>query len=127
MSVSGEIGRITIDPAPWFEGVVEAILRGADRAELARGFHRALAGAMAEACRRVVEGGGPRRVVLCGGVFQNRTLVRMVASELEARGMEAVSPGAVPVNDGGLALGQVMVANAARLDAAAELAVGWED
>ena len=49
-------------------------------------------------------------MALCGGVFQNRILTRLTARELEAAGLQPLMPGAVPVNDGGLALGQALVA-----------------
>ncbi|MEW6074106.1 MAG: carbamoyltransferase HypF, partial [Planctomycetota bacterium] len=62
---------------------------------------------------RVRAAGGPALAVLAGGVFQNRLLTRFVGRELEARGLAHVDPGEIPVNDGGLALGQVLVANAA--------------
>jgi len=127
MAVRGEMDRITIDPSPWFQGAITALAEGKDRAGIARDFHYSLACGTAEACARVAIGGGPRRVVACGGVFQNRMLASMVAQELERRGMQVVLPGRVPVNDGGLALGQVMVAHAAspaRVDGAA---VGWEE
>jgi hydrogenase maturation protein HypF len=60
----------------------------------------------------VRERGGPEKVVLCGGVYQNRILSRMTQRELRRRGLVPVPPAAIPVGDGGLALGQVLVANA---------------
>ena len=127
MAVVEEMGRVTIDPSPWFSGAVAALAAGKDRSAIARDFHYSLACGTAEACARVANGGGPRRVVACGGVFQNRMLASMIALELERRGMQAVLPGQVPVNDGGLALGQVMVAHAASPARVDGTAVGWEE
>ena len=49
---------------------------------------------------------GINRMVLTGGVFQNRILLTSVWRELEAAGIEVLVPSEVPVNDGGIALGQ---------------------
>jgi len=112
LDLTEQDGRIVIDPEPLFSKLVEAVLDGVPGADLAAGFHAALAGAAACACARVRDEGGPAVVVLCGGVFQNRILTRLTALALQAAGLDPVLPGTIPVNDGGLALGQVLVANA---------------
>ena len=58
---------------------------------------------------------GITRVVLSGGVFQNRLLLRKSVSLLEADGFEVFTHRQVPTNDGGIALGQVVIANFARI------------
>ncbi|MGR5147180.1 carbamoyltransferase HypF [Photobacterium alginatilyticum] len=49
-------------------------------------------------------------VVLCGGVFQNRYLHEVCLSKLKTAGHQILSPGLVPINDGGISLGQVWYA-----------------
>jgi hydrogenase maturation protein HypF len=107
-------GGLVLDPAPLFIGLTQAILDNVFAADLGAGFHMALARSLALACARVRDAGDPGLVALCGGVFQNRLLTRLTAHALDKAGLETILPGLVPVNDGGLALGQVMVAGAPR-------------
>jgi hydrogenase maturation protein HypF len=51
-------------------------------------------------------------VVLSGGVFQNRLLLRLTAAALEEAGMRVLTPRLLPPNDGQIAYGQVAVAAA---------------
>jgi hydrogenase maturation protein HypF len=48
-----------------------------------------------------------RRVVLGGGVFQNRLLTEQVTTQLEREGIRCYLQRTTPVNDGGIALGQL--------------------
>jgi len=52
-----------------------------------------------------------RVVVLGGGCFQNRHLRRAIAARLAPLGRRVLTGRNVPVNDGGLALGQAWVAS----------------
>jgi len=53
---------------------------------------------------------GADRVVLSGGVFQNRRLLSATAAGLRAAGLRVMMPERLPCNDGGIAYGQVAVA-----------------
>ncbi len=77
-------------------------------------FHAALAEATARACAMVREGTGLDRVVLGGGVFHNDRFTSELVRRLTGTGFRVFLPGEVPVGDGGIALGQVLVANARR-------------
>jgi hydrogenase maturation protein HypF len=60
---------------------------------------------------------GLNAVALSGGVFQNMLLLRQVVSRLEAREFRVLVHSRVPCNDGGISLGQAVVAAARdRLD-----------
>jgi hydrogenase maturation protein HypF len=61
---------------------------------------------------RIKSAGGPKRVVLSGGVFQNRLLLEWTWQRLEANGFEVYVHHRVPTNDGGISLGQAVVAHA---------------
>jgi hydrogenase maturation protein HypF len=105
-------GTWVLDPA---ETLLRAWLddeRGRPPAEIAGAFHNAVASATAEVCRRIARATGLRRVCLTGGCFQNRLLAERTRALLERLGLEVFAHRAVPPNDGGLSLGQAVVAHA---------------
>ncbi|HMB76879.1 MAG TPA: carbamoyltransferase HypF, partial [Kiloniellaceae bacterium] len=73
-------------------------------------FHRGLARAVVGLCQRLAAPREIDRVALSGGCFQNATLFELVHRGLEAAGLKVLSHEKVPANDGGLALGQALVA-----------------
>jgi len=102
-----EIAGEEIDLRPAIRGIVRD--RGTVAvAAIAAKFHNTLAAAIAETCAGIA--GGLRRVCLSGGVFQNVLLVERAAAQLRARGFEVLLHSRVPPNDGGIALGQAVIA-----------------
>ena len=73
-------------------------------------FHHAVAEVIVELA--TAEDPVPRTVALTGGVFQNATLLRLTREGLAANGFEVITHRVVPPNDGGIALGQLLVGNA---------------
>jgi hydrogenase maturation protein HypF len=74
-------------------------------------FHATLAAAVVEACALARERTGLNRVCLSGGSFQNVRLTLLVSEQLHARGLQVFLQGRVPANDGGIALGQAVIAS----------------
>jgi hydrogenase maturation protein HypF len=74
-------------------------------------FHNTLARATAALLRAAAARVGRRPVVLTGGVFQNALLAERVLAELRGE-FEVHLHGQVPPGDGGLALGQALIADA---------------
>ncbi|HET7928928.1 MAG TPA: carbamoyltransferase HypF [Actinomycetota bacterium] len=109
-----EDGAIVVDTRPMFVAVVRDLLRGRPVGEVAGRFHRTMAAATLEVCRVIRGGTGLGRVCLSGGVFNNDLLTSDLVARLETSGFEAYLPQEAPVGDGGIALGQVLVANAER-------------
>ena len=104
-------GLRTLDLRPLVRAATADFLAGARPSEISARFHNALAKATAALLRAAAEDTGRLPVVLTGGCFQNALLTERV---LEAVGHEFViyRHGEVPPGDGGLALGQAMVAAA---------------
>lgn len=84
--------------------------RGVPIPVLARSFHQWLADAVAEfpACSAAAT--GIARVVLAGGVWHNTLLRELTAARLAERGLPPDPPGAIPFDDRGLAVGQLIAA-----------------
>ncbi len=105
----GEGDPVALDPAPAIAQILADLASGVSRRRIAARFHRGLAAGLAVACKRLAARAGVDRVVLGGGCFQNRILVQALGKDLAEQGLSAYLPRRVPVNDGGLALGQVAV------------------
>ena len=103
-----------LDPEPLLQALVVGISHGDDRAGLARAFHDSVAVAVAASAARLRARLAERRVALSGGVFQNALLTRLTRAALEQEGFEVLTHRLVPPNDGGLSLGQAVVAGRRR-------------
>jgi len=98
---------------PLIREIAAAIERGEAQANIAASFHRTLAALLVRAALAARRRFGLERVGLSGGVFQNATLLHLLHDGLCDAGFTVLSHGQVPSNDGGLALGQVLIADAA--------------
>ncbi len=110
-----EIGSTSpweIDMRPAIERLVEEVGMKLPVSSMAAKFHNTLVAVIVEVCWRLRETDGLNRVCLSGGTFQNEYLLQRVIAALQARGFEAYLNSQVPTNDGGIALGQAVVANA---------------
>ncbi len=93
-------------------GVAEDLRRGASCSEISGRFHLSIIHTYAELCSLVRARTGLDRVVLSGGVFQNKILLEGLIKKLEKDGFRVFSHRLVPANDGGISLGQAVVAAA---------------
>lgn len=93
-------------------GVVNDLLARVPTTVISAKFHNAVAAAIKEICARIREQKRLNVVVLSGGVFQNMFLLERAVQELSSLSFEVYVPGKVPPNDGGISLGQAVVANA---------------
>ena len=77
-------------------------------------FHRTVAQIVMQMCQRLSTRTGIKKVALSGGVFQNRLLLRLTIAALEKSGFIVLTHSKVPTNDGGISLGQAVIANFAQ-------------
>jgi hydrogenase maturation protein HypF len=90
--------------------VVDDLQAGEPRAVIARRFHNTVARSTTDVCEKIRGTNGVNRVVLSGGSFQNKLLAEGIYSGLVDKGFEVFTHRLVPPNDGGLALGQAVIA-----------------
>jgi hydrogenase maturation protein HypF len=97
------------DWAPLIEAVRADVRNGAAVDLISARFHNALVAWIVNVARRT----GVGQVALSGGVFQNSYLVERSVAELESNGFKVATHQRVPANDGGIALGQAVIAGLA--------------
>ncbi len=103
-------GPATIDWRPLLRAVVDDLLAGRSASTVAARFHRTLAAAAAELVRSALAVHGALPVVVSGGCFQNARLTEGLVASLDRR-VRLYLPSALPPGDGGLSLGQAIVAD----------------
>jgi hydrogenase maturation protein HypF len=115
MLLENEIGRLRTEEAyplpggdwgPLIKAVVADARAGVAVPLIAARFHNALV----EWILEVAAHAGLKQIALSGGVFQNRYLTERASAVLESRGFDVYTHQRVPPNDGGIALGQVVMA-----------------
>ncbi len=92
------------------ESLVRDVLEGVQISKISARFHNGLAEAIRMIVREMGRTYGIREVALSGGVWQNITLLRRTSSLLSKDGFEVYIHRQVPTNDGGLSLGQAVIA-----------------
>jgi hydrogenase maturation protein HypF len=105
---SGE--GVVLDLRPAVGGLLADLSGENSRPSMARCFHNTVAAATAGVCERIRGRCGLNRVVLSGGVFQNKLLAEGTVSRLMESNFQVFTHRLVPPGDGGLALGQAVVA-----------------
>ena len=108
-------GRTVLDFGDMLRIMAEEVGKNLPKAPLARRFHNTLAAAATAVCEKIRAARGLDRVVLSGGVFQNRLLSEELCARLEKKGFQVFTQRLVPPNDGGLALGQAIIAGRSEL------------
>ncbi|MCX6375758.1 MAG: carbamoyltransferase HypF, partial [Armatimonadetes bacterium] len=103
-------GGFEIDVRPMIAEIVEDVRRGVSLGTVSSRFHSTIADIAVKTCCEIQDAGGPSKVALSGGVFQNALLVGMVIGGLENQGFEVFRHSKVPCNDGCISLGQAAVA-----------------
>jgi hydrogenase maturation protein HypF len=105
-------GRLTLSLLPAMAEIAPAARGARPVGETAARFHGTVACMLADAAQLACEMTGLRTVALSGGCFANRRLLARLVELLEQRRLRVLYHRQVPSGDGGLALGQAVVAAA---------------
>ena len=108
-----------IEPLGMWQALLGDLIQGTSVGVISARFHKGLAIAVARMVGNLSRHGKPddpvETVALSGGVFQNRVLLEQVVRRLQDDGFKVLTHTLVPANDGGLSLGQAVVASARAL------------
>jgi len=107
---SEDIYRVMLQPV--IRAVVRDVQDGLPLAEIGARFHLTLIRLFTDLCGAIRTDSGLNRVALSGGVFQNSILLSGLGQALSDKGFEVYSHRKVPANDGGISLGQAVIAAA---------------
>ena len=116
-------GSHMVDWEPLLRAMLADLVMGAPKDYISQLFHRSLARGILRVARAAEE----PRVLLTGGCFQNRLLLEETVRGLEADGFRAYWHQRVPPNDGGIALGQLVLARSGLRGGRREIFAGRED
>lgn len=94
-----------------FRSIVEDVRANTSIGTIGASFHKTLADISMDICRQARETTGLNEVVLSGGVWQNQILLDLVREGLKQDGFTVYFHKRIPTNDGGLSLGQAVIAN----------------
>ena len=108
--IPGDMHRVLLQPIVC--GVVRDIERGVQLSVISSKFHATLIRLFSELCEVIRKESGLNQVALSGGVFQNSILLTGLMQALEEKNFQVFTHTHVPANDGGISLGQAVVAAA---------------
>ena len=106
-----------IDPRPMLRQIAHDVLEGRGAPYIAARFHHSMSEIISQVCEALRDRTGIRKVCLSGGTFQNSVLLEATLARLRHNDFDVYIHAKVPANDGGLALGQAVIA-ASRLSSA---------
>lgn len=98
--------RLQLDWRPLLRELVADLIAGEEAGRMAMRFHRSVAAAVIELAKRFPA----LPLVVSGGVFQNRMLGELILEACDGNCIDVALGGRIPMNDGGLAAGQLCVA-----------------
>ena len=111
LSYQDENGCLTISPEPLIREICSDLKTGKPAGYISGKFHNSIITMLVETCIRLRDAWKLSRVALSGGCFQNTYLLSRSIEMLINEGFEVFYHQKVPPNDGGIALGQALIAN----------------
>ena len=110
-----ENGVLVPDLGSMLEMIALDVAAGMEPSLIARAFHDCLAGIMFALACRICAVENLDRVVLSGGVFNNKLIVEKLSARLRRQGLKVYTHRQVPPGDGGISLGQAVIAGQSEL------------
>jgi hydrogenase maturation protein HypF len=109
-SQDGNQEVLIINQSPMFSTLLRDLRQGVSATKIAARFHNGVAYMVMDVVMAMRKSVGISTVALSGGVWQNLTLLSLTCSLLQQQGFDLLLHRRVPPNDGGLSLGQAIVA-----------------
>ncbi len=104
------LNQHTVETRTMLEALIKDVMAGVHLSKISAKFHNGLAEMARDVCLKIKSETGTDEVALSGGVWQNMTLLRKAVQLLEADGFKVYIHQEVPTNDGGVSLGQAVIA-----------------
>lgn len=105
-----------IDPATMWQAILKDISLNTPKSVMAARFHKGVAKQICTIITRLTSDNQGSRIIdtiaLSGGVFQNKILTELIIMQLKAEHFNVLTHRKLPANDGGLSLGQAVIATA---------------
>ncbi|PRR81531.1 carbamoyltransferase HypF [Clostridium vincentii] len=92
-------------------GIIKNLKEKISKCVISMSFHNTIIKFTVDLCVKISEDYGIKKVALSGGVFQNKILLEEIYNRLKRRGFIVYINREIPCNDGGIALGQLVIAN----------------
>ena len=102
--------NLIISTLPMFEALLEDIRQGHTASRISRKFHNGLVNVFTQVAIALRHRTSLNRICLSGGTFNNLYLTSRLVAQLQCDGFDVFTQNEVPAGDGGLSLGQAMVA-----------------
>jgi hydrogenase maturation protein HypF len=100
-----------IDPAKLWREILTDLRASTPASVISARFHNSVARLVLDVCQAITAATAISTVCLSGGVWQNMTLFNKTVPLLEKAGYTVLTHRQVPANDGGIALGQAVIAS----------------
>lgn len=102
---------IVIDTLPIIEGIITDKQKGYNPSYISAKFHNTIIDIITKTCEMMHKKFNIKKVALSGGVFQNNIILNRTFKMLKEKGFAVFTNFQVPVNDGGISLGQAFIAH----------------
>ncbi len=110
-SIAEHQGMRVVKLGELFSAIVQDVKNQVPVPVISLKFHNTMAQIVVEMCKLIARERGITQVALSGGVFQNRLFFMLSTTALQREGFSVLTHHLVPCNDGGISLGQAVIAN----------------